>query len=341
MVEDHTCAQELNKVKNEQIRCDPTMEVAKRKWRCQSSLHKCEYEEKNKEELQVSIKKTMKMKEALVDALTESTFKNPECEVEDKNEGKNGVVTAEVAENGPLIVHHVTAFHEKNARNSEELDNPAMKKMTKDEEKEMEEMSLQAMETHEGKMREAEECQSRGIESTKEIEVVDVFPSRNMKEDHGGTYVGAAHIGVEEEALMNQELHYVDMDKESESFCACGMFVMPNKMKKGGGKGKENEMVELMLLSSKACVEENDVAAERCLLEDMKIKKKDMQANALDANSKEELGKEEESKVAKGMTLEKMHMRIPNSHDTVYPVIVATVEEWKEIENVQSQAAAE
>ncbi|KAH9321624.1 hypothetical protein KI387_016263, partial [Taxus chinensis] len=118
--------------------------------------------------------------------------------------------------------------------------------------------------------------------------MVDVFPSRRIMEDHGSIYVGAAHTVVEEEALINEELHYVDIDKESESFFAHDLLVMPKKIKKGG-EGKQNEMVELLLLSSKACVEEDDVAAERCLLEDMKIEK-DVQVNARDADLKEELG---------------------------------------------------
>ncbi|KAH9309948.1 hypothetical protein KI387_037859, partial [Taxus chinensis] len=49
--------------------------------------------------------------------------------------------------------------------------------------------------------------------------MVNMFLSRRIKEDHGGTYVGIAHIGVEEETLMCQKLHYFNMEKESMLEC--------------------------------------------------------------------------------------------------------------------------
>ncbi|KAH9315310.1 hypothetical protein KI387_023937 [Taxus chinensis] len=98
---------------------------------------------------------------------------NPEYKVE------NGVM---VTENGPLIGHHMTTSYEKNASNGEELDvvskghGEEMQGVfvgffglhnmfdlfagPNEEEREIEEMFLQTLETNEGKIVEEEECHS-------------------------------------------------------------------------------------------------------------------------------------------------------------------------------------
>ncbi|KAH9315823.1 hypothetical protein KI387_024450, partial [Taxus chinensis] len=128
----------------------------------------------NKRESQVSIGVTMKIKEVLVNALEENAVVDLLCEVEAENK-VNGVMAADVAKNGPLIIHHMTTSYEKNAKNSEELGNmshgydqemrvafvgffdfhnvldlcagPIMKKMIKNQESEIEEMFLEVLET--------------------------------------------------------------------------------------------------------------------------------------------------------------------------------------------------
>ncbi|KAH9322059.1 hypothetical protein KI387_016698 [Taxus chinensis] len=57
-----------------------------------------------------------------------------------------------------------------------------------------------------------------------------------------------------------------------------------------------------MVKRSIACEEEDDVAAEVCLLEDMKMEKKDVQVNVHDADLKEALCGENEGSVAVEMT---------------------------------------
>ncbi|KAH9315822.1 hypothetical protein KI387_024449, partial [Taxus chinensis] len=41
------------------------------------------------------------------------------------------------------------------------------------------------------------------------------------------------------------------------------------------------------------------------------------------------------------MTLEEMHMRMPNSHDIADVEYIAAVEKWREIENMQIKVAVE